>query len=84
MGCGSCGVKPNGCKSNGGCNTGSCNRLNTYDWLYNMPVADIDSSCKVVEISFNNGSRKDFFRNVTLQQFEKGDMVSVEGVSGFD
>jgi len=49
-----------------------------------MPVADIDSSCKVIEVSFNNGSRKDFFRNVTLQQFEKGDMVSVEGVSGFD
>src|SRR5678810_1093013 len=84
MGCGSCGVKPNGCKSNGGCNTGSCNRMNTYDWLYNMPVADIDSSCKVIEISFNNGSRKDFFRNVTLQQFEKGDLVTVEGVSGFD
>jgi cell fate regulator YaaT (PSP1 superfamily) len=84
MGCGSCGIKPNGCKSNGGCNTGSCNRMNTHDWLYNMPVADIDNSCKVVEISFNNGSRKDFFRNVTLQQFEKGDMVSVEGVSGFD
>lgn len=84
MGCGSCGIKPNGCKSNGSCNTGSCNRLNAYDWLYNMPVADIDSSCKVVEISFNNGSRKDFFRNVTLQQFEKGDMVSLEGVSGFD
>ena len=84
MGCGSCGIKPNGCKSNGGCNTGSCNRLNAHDWLYNMPVADIDSSCKVVEVSFNNGSRKDFFRNVTLQQFEKGDMVSLEGVSGFD
>src|SRR4030095_7110212 len=84
MGCGSCGIKPNGCKSNGGCNTGSCNRLNTYDWLYNMPVADIDSSCKVVEVSFNNGSRKDFFRNVTLHQFEKGDLISVEGVSGFD
>jgi len=84
MGCGSCGIKPNGCKSNGSCNTGSCNRLNTHDWLYNMPVADIDSSCKVIEVSFNNGSRKDFFRNVTLQQFEKGDMVSVEGVSGFD
>jgi len=84
MSCGSCGIKPNGCKSNGGCNTGSCNRLNTYDWLYNMPVADMDSSCKVIEISFNSGSRKDFFRNVTLQQFEKGDLVSVEGVSGFD
>jgi cell fate regulator YaaT (PSP1 superfamily) len=84
MGCGSCGIKPNGCKSNGGCNTGSCNRLNAHDWLYNLPIADIDSSCKVIEISFNNGSRKDFFRNVTLQHFEKGDLVSVEGVSGFD
>jgi cell fate regulator YaaT (PSP1 superfamily) len=84
MGCASCGIKPNGCKSNGSCNTGSCNRLNTYDWLYNMPMADADSSCKIIEISFNNGSRKDFFRNITLQQFEKGDLVSVEGVSGFD
>ena len=84
MSCGSCGTKPNGCKSNGGCSTGSCNRMNAYDWLYNMPVAEIDSSCKVLEISFNNGSRKDFFRNITLQQFEKGDLVSVEGVSGFD
>lgn len=84
MGCGSCGIKPNGCKSNGGCNTGSCNRLNAYDWLYNMPMADSDSICKIIEVCFNNGSRKDFFRNVTLQQFEKGDLVSVEGVSGFD
>jgi cell fate regulator YaaT (PSP1 superfamily) len=84
MGCGSCGTKPNGCKSNGGCSTGGCNRLNAYDWLYNMPVADIDSSCKVIEVSFNNGSRKDFFRNVTLHQFDKGDLISVEGVSGFD
>src|SRR5437773_9102976 len=84
MGCGSCGIKPNGCKSNGGCNTGSCNRMNTYDWLYNLPVADMDSSCKVIEVSFNNGSRKDFLRNVALQKFEKGDLISVEGVSGFD
>jgi cell fate regulator YaaT (PSP1 superfamily) len=84
MGCGSCGTKPNGCKNNGGCSSGGCNRLNAYDWLYNMPAADIDSSCKVVEVSFNNGSRKDFFRNVTLHQFDKGDFISVEGVSGFD
>lgn len=84
MSCGSCGIKPNGCKSNGGCNTGSCNRLNAHDWLYNMPVADVDTACRVIEVSFNNGSRKDFFRNVTLHHFEKGDLVSVEGVSGFD
>ena len=85
MGCGSCGTgKPNGCKSNGGCSTGGCNRLNVHDWLANLPFADPESACKVVEITFNNGSRKDFFRNPSLQYFEKGDLVSVEGVSGFD
>ena len=85
MSCVNCGTgKPNGCKSNGGCSTGGCNRLNTYDWLRNLPVADMDSDCKVIEVSFGQGSRKDFFRNVTLQHFEKGEMISVEGVSGFD
>jgi cell fate regulator YaaT (PSP1 superfamily) len=85
MSCSSCGTgKPNGCKSNGGCSTGGCNRLNVHDWLANLPFTDPNSDCRVVEISFNNGSRKDFYRNNTLQQFEKGDMVTVEGVSGFD
>jgi cell fate regulator YaaT (PSP1 superfamily) len=88
MGCSNCGTKaggkPSGCKSNGGCSTGGCNRMNTYDWLRNLPIPDLDTSCKVVEISFNKGTRKDFFRNTTLQQFEKGDLVSVEGISGFD
>lgn len=85
MGCGNCGTgKPNGCKSNGGCNTGSCNRMNVHDWLWNLPISDIDSSCKVVEISFNRGSRKDYYRNASLQFFEKGDLVTVEGVNGFD
>jgi cell fate regulator YaaT (PSP1 superfamily) len=88
MGCTNCGTapggKPSGCKSNGGCSTGGCNRMNTHDWLRNLPVADMNSSCKVVEVSFNKGTRKDFFRNPTLQQFEKGELISVEGVSGFD
>jgi cell fate regulator YaaT (PSP1 superfamily) len=38
----------------------------------------------VIEVSFNQGSRKDYFRNTTLQQLEKGDLICVEGVSGFD
>lgn len=85
MGCGSCGTgKPNGCKSNGGCSSGGCNRLNTFDWLRNLPIDDIEQQCKVIEVSFNGGSRKDFYRNVTLQHFEKGDYITVEGVSGFD
>ena len=85
MGCGSCGTgKPNGCKSNGGCSTGGCNRMNTYDWLVNLPIYDVDDSCRVIEVSFNKGSRKDFFRNNSLQFFEKGELVTLEGVSGFD
>lgn len=85
MSCGSCGTgKPNGCKSNGGCSSGGCNRMNAYDWLRNLPIADIDSACKVIEVSFSQGTRKDFFRNNMLQPFEKGDLIAVEGVSGFD
>jgi cell fate regulator YaaT (PSP1 superfamily) len=85
MGCGSCGTgKPNGCKSNGGCSTGGCNRLNVHDWLINLPFADTENSCKVIEVSFKQGSRKEFYRNVTLQYFEKGDYVTVEGAGGFD
>ncbi len=88
MGCGSCGTgttgKPGGCKSNGGCSSGGCNRMNVYDWLANLPFSDPESSCRIVEISFNNGSRKDYFRNSSLQYYEKGEMVAVEGVSGFD
>ncbi|WP_026768900.1 regulatory iron-sulfur-containing complex subunit RicT [Asinibacterium sp. OR53] len=89
MGCGSCGTatgggKPGGCKSNGGCSTGGCNRMNVHDWLMNLPFSDPESNCKVIEISFKQGSRKEFFRNTTLQFFEKGDYVSVEGVGGFD
>jgi len=85
MSCTNCGTgTPNGCKSNGGCSTGGCNRMNTYDWLRNLPVADADSVCKVIEVSFNKGTRKDFFRNPMLQLFEKGDLISVEGISGFD
>ncbi|MEI9808387.1 MAG: regulatory iron-sulfur-containing complex subunit RicT [Bacteroidota bacterium] len=88
MGCSSCGTakggKPSGCKSNGGCSTGGCNRMNTYDWLRNLPIAGVDMACNVIEVSFNQGTRKDFFRNSTLQHYDKGDMISVEGVSGFD
>ena len=85
MGCTTCGTgKPNGCKSNGGCSSGGCNRLNTHDWLSNLPIADIDSSCKIVEVSFNQGSRIDFYRNNTLQFFTKGDIIAVEGINGFD
>jgi cell fate regulator YaaT (PSP1 superfamily) len=58
--------------------------MNVHDWLANLPFSDPSSNCAIVEISFNNGSRKDFYRNASLQHFEKGEMVAVEGVSGYD
>ena len=58
--------------------------MNVHDWLMNMPIAYAADECNVVEVSFNHGSRKDFYRNATLQQLEKGDLICVEGVSGFD
>ena len=85
MSCISCSTgKPGGCKSNGGCSTGGCNRMNVHDWLANLPFSDPESSCRIIEVSFNQGSRKDYYRNNSLQIFEKGDIISVEGVSGFD
>ena len=85
MGCTSCSTgKPTGCKSNGGCSTGGCNRMNVYDWLADLPFSDPESSCRILEVSFNQGSRKDFYRNNTGIYFTKGDIIAVEGVSGFD
>ncbi|MCP9752759.1 regulatory iron-sulfur-containing complex subunit RicT [Ferruginibacter sp. HRS2-29] len=88
MACGSCGTAkgdaPGGCQSKGSCASGSCNRMNVHDWLANLPFSDPESSCRIVEVSFNNGSRKDYFKNTTLHYFERGEMIAVEGVNGFD
>ena len=88
MGCGSCGTgkegAPGGCQSHGNCASGGCNRMNVHDWLANLPFSDPESTCRVIEVSFNNGSRKDFFKNNTNHYFEKGDMIAVEGMSGYD
>ena len=86
MACGNCGSEssPGGCQSHGSCSSGSCNRMNVHDWLANLPFSDPESGCRIVEVSFNNGSRKDYFKNTTTYFFEKGDMIAVEGVSGFD
>jgi len=58
--------------------------MNVYDWLSNLPLNEADGGCRIIEVSFNQGSRKEFYRNATTQIFERGDCVSVEGVSGFD
>lgn len=89
MGCGNCGVateggKPSGCQSNGGCSSGGCNRLNVFNWLADIPLSDFGKPYDIIEVSFNKGSRKDYFRNSNGHLFNKGEMVAVEGVGGFD
>ncbi|MBS1588916.1 MAG: hypothetical protein JST52_04815 [Bacteroidetes bacterium] len=88
MGCGNCGTgksgKPAGCKSNGTCGTSGCNRMNVFDWLSALPLSDSSKPYHVIEVSFNKGSRKEFYRNNTHHLFEKGQMITVEGVGGFD
>jgi len=87
MGCTACSTnkgKPSGCQSNGGCSSGGCNRLNVHDWLANLPFHDPAGNCRVVEITFNQGSRKEFFRNNALHQYTKGDLVAVESQNGYD
>lgn len=88
MGCGNCGTgadgKPGGCKGNGGCSTGGCNRMNVFDWLSSLPLYDSAKPYPIMEVSFNKGSRKDFYKNNTNNLLEKGDWIAVEGVGGFD
>ena len=70
-----------GCGSNGGCSTGGCNRHNTFDWITAMGISDT-IPFDVVEVSFKNGSRKDFFKNPPFTRTTTGDFVLVESASG--
>ncbi|MBP7821772.1 MAG: hypothetical protein KA010_02535 [Saprospiraceae bacterium] len=87
MGCSSCSVsKGGGCSSGGcnnGCSTGGCNRLNTYDWLAKLDIQD-NNQYDIVEVSFKNGARKEFYRNPSYTRTITGDVVVVETDSGYD
>jgi cell fate regulator YaaT (PSP1 superfamily)/uncharacterized protein YihD (DUF1040 family) len=69
-----------GCGSNG-CSSGGCNRMNTFDWLTALDIEDTNQF-DVVEISFKNGSRKEFFKNPPASRATTGDMVLVEADNG--
>ncbi len=70
-----------GCRSNGGCASGGCNRHNTYDWISAIGIRD-SQPFEMVEVSFKNGSRKDFFKNPSHTRTMTGDWVLVESPSG--
>ena len=70
-----------GCKTTGGCASGGCNRHNTYDWITALGIRDA-LPFEVVEVSFKNGSRKEFFKNPAFTRATTGDWVVVEVSSG--
>jgi len=89
MGCTGCAVKklgsdsPAGCNNNGSCGTGGCNRMNTYNWLADLPIG-FNENDNLYEITFNNGSRKGYFRNDSSRHYDKNDWVIVESKTGYD
>lgn len=86
MGCVGCSCSTgkdnaSGCRSNGGCATGGCNRHNTYDWITALGIRDVQPF-DIVEVSFKNGSRKEFYKNPQYTRATTGDWVIVESLSG--
>ena len=57
------------------------NKLNTYDWLADIPGNAEESD--MVEVQFKN-TRKGYFRNSNKIPIEKGDVVAVESTPGHD
>jgi cell fate regulator YaaT (PSP1 superfamily) len=64
-----------------GCSRIQNNKLNTYDWLCDVP--DAGNSTDYVEVQFKN-TRKGYFLNSTKIPLEKGDVVAVEASPGHD
>ena len=81
MACSNC--SPAGCGDKGHCSTGGCNKMNTYDWINTLDLHD-PTEYQVVEVSFKNGARKDFYLNDFHTRAITGDTVVVEAASGYD
>lgn len=64
----------------GGCGRQN-NKLNTYDWLADIP-GNADEQ-DIVEVQFKN-TRKGYFKNSNHLVLEKGDIVAVEASPGHD
>ena len=88
MGCSSCSSgkgdgAPAGCGDKGNCGTGGCNKLNVYDWLSDMVLADGQKPFPLVEVRFK-GSRKEYYRNESSDILKPGDIVALEANPGHD
>lgn len=57
------------------------NKLNTYDWLADVPGNDAETD--LVEVQFKN-TRKGYYHNSNGLDLKKGDIVAVESSPGHD
>lgn len=73
----------NSCSSSG-CNSGGCNKMEVFDWLSEMPLPSGVKPSPFVEVSFDQGSRKEFYKSSANISVIKGNWVVVEGSIGFD
>lgn len=64
-----------------GCSKRQNNKLNTYNWLCDVP--DAEKATDFVEVQFKN-TRKGYYLNNTKIPLEKGDVVAVEASPGHD
>lgn len=64
-----------------GCSKRQNNKLNTYDWLCDVP--DAESATDYVEVQFKN-TRKGYYINSAKLPLEKGSIVAVESSPGHD
>ncbi len=69
------------CMSVKGCSKIQDKKLNTYDWLCDVP--DAGNATDFVEVQFKN-TRKGYYLNSSKIPLEKGDMVAVEACPGHD
>ena len=69
------------CMKKKGCSGLKIKKLNTFDWLCDLPQAQ--ELTDWVEVQFKN-TRKSYFLNSTKIKLEKGDIVAVESSPGHD
>lgn len=69
------------CLNSKGCCKNQCNKLNTYDWLSDIPESKFATD--YVEVQFKN-TRKGYYLNNNKLPLEKGDVVAVEASPGHD
>ncbi len=69
------------CMNTKGCCKRQNNKLNTYDWLCDIPESE--QATNYVEVQFKN-TRKGYYLNSAKIDLEKGDVVAVESSPGHD